>query len=218
MPRTEARYVEAAADAGAAEQFVPRVDLREALVETPKFPKIRVVRDDAALRRIGEMRHRQYVERQGKNYPALPGLQGCLVEEIDAFAVNIYAEDRTGITCAMRSNDLADARHPQVEYFRSLASQLGIAERTALTCSRLVRAPEHSGRHVPQLIDFVRLQTVRAGWRYCIMQTAERLVPFFCKFEFRDSGISSIDPVAGRLQVLVLDTRNDPVKRRGISP
>ena len=212
MPPTDARCAEVAA-----EEFVPRIDLSEALVETPRFPNIHVARDDSVLRRIGEMRHRQYVERQGKNYQALPGLQDCLVEEIDAFAVNIYAQDRTGITCAMRINDLADERHPQVGYFQSLARELGIAERRALTCSRLVRAPEHNGRHVPRLIDFVRLQTVQAGWRYCIMQTAERLVPFFCKFEFRDSGISSVDPVAGRLQVLVLDTRNDPVKRRGIS-
>lgn len=212
MPRTEARCADVAA-----EEFAARIGLRDALVETPEFPNIHIARDDAVLRQIGKMRHRQYVERQGKNYPALPGLQDCLVEEIDTFAVNIYAEDRAGITCAMRINDLADARHPQVGFFRSLARQLSIAERAALTCSRLVRAPEHSGRHVPQLIDFVRLQTVRAGWRYCIMQTAKRLVPFFGKFEFRDSGISSIDPVAGQLQVLVLDTRNEPVKRRGMS-
>ena len=34
-----------------------------------------------------------------------------------------------------------------------------------------------------------RVQTVRAGRRYCIMQTAERLVPFFRKFEFLETGI-----------------------------
>jgi hypothetical protein len=212
MPQTEGCRAAAFADA-----FPPRVVLSEALVEAPEFPRIRIVRDMAVLRQIGEMRHRQYVERQGKNYAALPGLQDCLVEEIDAFAVNIYAEDATGITCAMRINDLADPRHPQLCFFRTLAGRLGIDERTALSCSRLVRALEHNGRHVPQLIDFVRLQTVRAGWRYCIMQTAERLIPFFHKFEFHDSGISSIDPVAGRLQVLVLDTRNTLKRRRGAS-
>ena len=189
-----------------------RADLRDVLVETPEFPRIRIVRDPAVMRRIGEMRHRQYVERQGKSYAALPGLQDCLIEEVDAFAINIYAEDNSGITCAMRISDLADARHPQAPFFRGLARQLGIVESVALTCSRLVRAPEHNGRHVPQLIDFVRLQTVRAGWRYCIMQTAERLIPFFRKFEFHDSGISSIDPVAGPLQVLVLDTRNTLIR------
>ncbi len=80
----------------------------------------------------------------------------------------------------------------------------------ALTCTRLVRRPNYSGRHAVDLIRFVRRQTVRAGWRYCIMQTAERLVPFFLKFKFFETGIWSDDPAGGRLQVLILDTKGRP--------
>jgi hypothetical protein len=50
-------------------------------------------------------------------------------------------------------------------------------------------APCGSAKSAIDLIRFWRVQTVRAGWRYCIMQTAERLVPFFRKFEFLETGI-----------------------------
>jgi hypothetical protein len=198
----------------AAEDIVPSVGLREALVEAPEYPRVRIARDEVVMRRIGEIRYRQYVERQGKNYRAVGGLENCLVEEIDAHSVNIYAEDSRNITCALRIGELVDERNSQAGFLRALARHYGIPERLTLTCSRLVRSPAHSGRHVVQLIDFVRLQTVRAGWRYCIMQTAERLVPFFRKFEFHETGIWSDDPVAGRLQALVLDTRHQPVQRK----
>ena len=47
------------------------------------------------------------------------------------------------------------------------------------------------------------------------MQTAERLVPFFRKFEFFETGIWTQDATAGRLQVLILDTRMRPVQGSG---
>ena len=78
-----------------------------------------------------------------------------------------------------------------------------------------MRAPRHSGRHAVDLIRFVRWQTVRAGWRYCLMQTAEKLVPFFRKFEFQETGVWSDDSAAGRLQVLLLDTRLRPLQEEG---
>ena len=77
-----------------------------------------------------------------------------------------------------------------------------------------MRAPRHSGRHAVHLIRFVRWQAVHAGWRYCIMQTAEKLVPFFRKFEFHETGIWADDPTAGRLQVLILDTMMRPVQEQ----
>lgn len=194
-------------------EAAPRAGIREAIVEAPEYPHVRIVRDDQVMRRIGEIRYRQYVEGQGKRYRSVAGAERCLIEEIDAHSVNIYAEDTSGITCAMRINDLMDGRDALVDFFRGVAGRIGISEHIALTCQRLVRAPHHNGRHAVQLIRFVRLQTVRAGWRYCIMQTAERLVPFFRKFEFNETGIWSDDPVAGRLQVLILDTRGRPVQQ-----
>ena len=48
------------------------------------------------------------------------------------------------------------------------------------------------------------------------LQTPARfIVPFFRKFEFYETGIWSDDPVAGRLQVLVLDTGFQPIQQRG---
>ena len=76
-------------------------------------------------------------------------------------------------------------------------------------------APCGPAKSAIDLIRFVRVQTVRAGWRYCIMQTAERLVPFFRKFEFLETGIWTQDAAAGRLQVLILDTRMRPVQGSG---
>jgi hypothetical protein len=188
--------------------------LRDTLCESQTFPNVRIVRDAATLRRVGELRHQQYVQNQRKPYSSIAGLDGCLIEDADARAVNIYAQDASGITCAMRIDDLDDDSDERIALLRRVSDQLDMPRRLALTCSRLVRAPHHSGRHAVQLIQFVRLQTVRAGWRYCIMQTSARLVPFFEKFEFKETGIWSDDPVAGWLQFLVLDTRSRPVQQR----
>jgi hypothetical protein len=204
---------ELACDLAIAQSMPPR-GLRDAIVEAPEFPRVRIVRDEATMRRIGELRHQQYVERLGRPYPSIASGGGCLIEEIDAHSVNIYAEDAAGITCAMRINDLVDDRHRLVGLFRDVADRFAIPRDSTLTCSRLVRAPGHSGRHAVHLIQFVRLQTVRAGWRYCVMQTAERLVPFFRRFEFFETGLWSDDPVAGRLQTLILDTRSLAVQPR----
>lgn len=174
------------------------------------FAHVRVVRDYALLRQIGRLRHRQYVETQHKRYESIVLERECLIEASDFKATNIYARDSAGITCAMRIGEIDGDRY--ADYFRGVAETIGIPLETSLTCTRLVRRPSHSGRHAVDLIRFVRVQTVRAGWCYCIMQTAERLVPFFCKFEFFETGIWTHDPAAGRLQVLVLDTKMRPVQ------
>jgi hypothetical protein len=185
--------------------------LREALsAPADGFAHVGVVRDYALLRRIGRLRHLQYVETQHKRYESMVLERDCLIEPSDFRATNIYARDTGGITCAMRIGEIAGDRNG--EFFRDVAKTLGVPLDTSLTCTRLVRRPSHSGRHAVDLIRFVRLQTVRAGWRYCIMQTAERLVPFFLKFDFFETGIWTHDPAAGRLQVLVLDTRMRPVQ------
>jgi hypothetical protein len=188
--------------------------LRDTLQESQAFPHVKIVRDADALRRVGELRHRQYVQNQRKAYCSIAGHDDCLIEQADLRAVNIYAEDESGITCAMRIDELKDDGDERITLLRRISDQQGIPHRLALTCSRLVRATHHSGRHAVQLIQFVRLQTVSLGWRYCIMQTSARLVPFFQKFEFNETGIWSDDPVAGWLQVLVLDTRLRPVQQR----
>jgi hypothetical protein len=185
--------------------------LRQALSAPAEgFAHVRVVRDYPLLRQIGRLRYQQYIATQHKKYETMVLEPDCLIEGSDFVATNICASDAAGVTCAMRVGEIADDRH--ADYFRNVAETLGIALETALTCTRLVRRPSHSGRHAVDLIRFVRVQTVRAGWRYCIMQTAERLVPFFLKFEFFETGVWAHDPAAGRLQVLVLDTRLRPVQ------
>ena len=85
------------------------VPLRAALVEdSERFPHVRVVRDYPVLRQIGEIRHRQYVERQGKAYGSMVLDRQCLIEPSDFASVNIYARDNQGITCAMRVGDVLD--------------------------------------------------------------------------------------------------------------
>lgn len=188
--------------------------LRQALSAAIEgFPHVHVVRDYAVLRRIGRLRHLQYVETQRKKYPSIVLDPDCLIEPEDFAATNVCARDAGGITCAMRIGEIGVG--PYGDHFRNVAETLGIPLDKALTCTRLVRRPSHSGRHAVDLIRCVRAQTVRAGWRYCIMQTAERLVPFFVKFEFFETGIWTNDPAAGRLQVLILDTRMRPVQGGG---
>ena len=191
--------------------------LRHALQQaTDLFVHVRVVRDYPVLQRIGRLRYEQYVERQGKPYGSIVLERGCLIEPADFSAVNIYAEDGCGITCAMCIGEAADERqNPYAELLSVVAQRIGVPLELALTCTRLVRAPRHSGRHAVDLIRFVRWQTVRAGWRYCLMQTAEKLVPFFRKFEFQETGVWSDDSAAGRLQVLLLDTRLRPLQEEG---
>lgn len=187
--------------------------LREALLEAPDhFPHVRVVRDYAVLRQIGRIRHHQYVANQRKPYGSVVLDRACLIEPGDFASVNIYACDRQGITCAMRVGEVRTDQNSCWSLFEQLAVRFEITAELALTCTRLVKAPRHSGRHAVDLIHFVRLQTVHAGWRYCVMQTSERLVPFFRKFGFVETGIWSQDHAAGRLQVLILDTNFQPVQ------
>jgi hypothetical protein len=193
------------------DQGTAPLPLRAALVEhIERFPHVRVVRDYPVLRQVGEIRHRQYVERQGKAYASMVLDRQCLIEANDFTSVNIYARDDHGITCAMRVGEVLGDANPHSPLFGQVVRRLGLPVETSLTCTRLVRAPRHSGRHAVHLIRFVRWQAVHAGWRYCIMQTAEKLVPFFRKFEFHETGIWADDPAAGRLQVLVLDTMMRP--------
>lgn len=195
---------------------LPPAPLRGALVEdVERFPQVRVVRDYPVLRQIGKIRHRQYVERQGKPYGSMVLDRQCLIEPSDFTSVNIYARDDQGITCAMRVGEVLGGDNPYTPLFEQVVRRYGLAVDATLTCTRLVRAPRHSGRHAVHLIRFVRWQTVRAGWRYCIMQTAEKLVPFFRKFGFDETGIWADDPAAGRLQVLVLDTMMRPTQEYG---
>lgn len=201
------------ADAGLQSGSAP-LPLRTVLLESAdRFPHVRVVRDYPVLKRIGELRYRQYVDNQGKPYRSAVLDRDCLIEPNDFTSVNIYAEDGHGITCAMRIGEVEHEHNPHNDLFREVVRQLGVAADVALTCSRLVRAPRHSGRHAVDLIRFVRWQTVRGGWRYCVMQTAERLIPFFRKFEFAETGVWSDDPAAGRLQILLLDTRMRPLQQ-----
>lgn len=209
---TSGRATEPDNDAGRAP---PVVTLREALSEcSPRFPHVHVVRDYAVLRQIGRIRHLQYVQSQGKAYASMVLERHCLIEPCDFQAVNIYARDSRGITCAMRIGEASDDERPHAPLIASIARQCEVPLELALTCTRLVRAPRHSGRHAVDLINFVRWQTVRAGWRYCIMQTAEKLVPFFRKFEFHETGIWSEDAAAGRLHALILDTKHIPLQTR----
>ena len=197
------------------DQGTAPLPLRAALVEhIERFPQVRVVRDYPVLRQIGEIRHRQYVERQGKAYASMVLDRQCLIEASDFTSVNIYARDGQGITCAMRVGEVLGDTSPYTPLFERVARRFGLSVETSITCTRLVRAPRHSGRHAVHLIRFVRWQAVHAGWRYCIMQTAEKLVPFFRKFEFHETGIWADDPAAGRLQVLVLDTTMRPVQEQ----
>jgi len=96
------------------------------------------------------------------------------------------------------------------------ADAAGIDPRITTTCSRLVRSPNHKGQHAADLICFARLQTVMAGYRYCVMQTAERLVPYFKRFEFYETGRWTEDSIAGCLQTMILDTKLDPIRNRRI--
>jgi hypothetical protein len=166
------------------------------------------------LRRIGRLRHLQYVEGQAKRYRSVVLDRDCLLEPADFSAVNIYACDAEGITCAMRIGNVLDPHNPYAELFLQAADRCGVSIERALTCTRLVRAPRHSGRHAVDLVAFVRWQTVHAGWRYCIMQTSEKLLPFFRKLEFHETGIWSEEPAAGRLQVLILDTADRPERQK----
>jgi len=192
---------------------INRPTLRDALAaKTDRFPHIEVVRDYEVLRQIGRIRHQQYVSNQGKPYRSMVLDRDCLIEAGDFVSVNIYARDYQGITCAMRIGRVADDANPYRELLENAARRFDVPLDAALTCTRLVRAPRHSGRHVVDLIRFLRWQAVRAGWRYCIMQTAERLVPFFLRFEFRETGIWSDDPTAGRLHTLIVDTRMQPMQ------
>jgi hypothetical protein len=137
--------------------------LRESLVERfDQFPHVHIVRDYPVLQLIGEIRYRQYVENQGKPYASMVLDQNCLIEPSDFSSVNIYTRGSEGITCAMRISEIGDRQHPNADFFEHVAREFGVAVDLALTCTRLVRAPCHSGRHAVDLIRFVRWQAVRA--------------------------------------------------------
>ncbi|MFC3694239.1 hypothetical protein [Chenggangzhangella methanolivorans] len=193
------------------EPIEPR-PLREALVAHSAFPHVRIADTYARLRAIGALRHRQYVAGQGKPYASAVRDAGTLLELADFSSVNLYAVDRDGLTAAMRVGPLVGSNHPKARHFQSIAEDLNVSARRTLICTRLVRDPRHSGRHAVDLVSFVRVRTVEAGWRYCLMQTSEALVRFFERQGFTSTGRWSQDESAGRLQTMLLDTHDLPVR------
>lgn len=179
------------------------VCLKDALIETTEHPRVRIARDRETLQRIADL-HRQC--------PPDAPLGTCPLESLGPTGINVYVEDAGAMTCAVEVADLEGRHGGNLDFFRRLADQLGMARSVTLTGSRFVKASHHDGRDMAELIGFIRLQAVRAGWRYCIVQTTERLVRFLRRFGFHETGLWSIDPIAGRLQVLVLDTRDRPVQ------
>src|SRR5689334_22885081 len=71
----------------------PPLPLRSALVESSRFPHVHIVRDYPVLRRVGRLRHQQYVAAQAKRYKSVVLDRDCLIEPADFSAVNIYASD-----------------------------------------------------------------------------------------------------------------------------
>jgi hypothetical protein len=109
----EATFGRATADDHDFRRRVPGLTLREALSEhTTRFPHVHVVRDFTVLQQIGRIRHRQYVQNQGKGYASMVLERNCLIEPCDFQAVNIYARDQRGITCAMRIGEAGDEQGP----------------------------------------------------------------------------------------------------------
>ena len=188
--------------------------LREALIEHPAYPQVRVANTYARLREIGRLRHRQYVMAQGKPYASAVRDPATLLELADFTSVNLYAVDTYGLTAAMRIGPLLGSGHPRAAYFCEVAAELDVDPSRTLTCTRLVRDPRHSGRHAVDLVSFVRLQTVQSGWRWCLMQTSAALERFFERQNFVSTGRWIEDECAGRLQTMLLDTNDDPIRRR----
>ncbi|WP_144404777.1 hypothetical protein [Belnapia sp. F-4-1] len=190
------------------------LSLREALVPSQTFPHITVVRDWALLAHIGRLRYTQYVEAQQKLYQSAVLQPNCLLEHADFTGVNICGLQEGQLTAAMRINVLMDSTVPASAVLLPVAGELGIERDRTLICTRLVRAIEHSGSHAADLIRFVRQQTVTAGYRYCLMQTAPRLVRYFTRFEFTATDVWTDDQAAGRLNVMLLDTRMQATQHR----
>lgn len=186
--------------------------LREALQPCPEYPQVRVVRDYVALRRVGRLRHQQFISVQRKAYRSAVLDPNCLLELSDLSGVNIYAAEGDKLTAAMRIALLSDENHPAAPLFAEVASRNRVEAALTLICTRLVRNPEYNGRHAGDLVRFVRLQAVTAGYRYCIMQTAERLVPYFRRFQFFPTDHVVEDEAAGALVTMILDTRFRPVQ------
>lgn len=184
--------------------------LSECLVPNPFFPRVRVATNSEDLIAIGRVRHQQYVERQGKAYRSIAEVRGCLLDECDVNAINLFTRDGAGVTAALRVADIASTVDFQREVYGHVTVRMGIPAFQTLTCTRLVRRLSHSGRHVVELVNFVRWQAVNAGWRYCLIQTSPELVPEFERIGFVSSGQSFDDAVIGRLEILLFDTWNAP--------
>ena len=117
------------------EEITP-LPLRDALVEhVERFPQIRVVRDYPVLRQIGEIRHRQYVERQGKAYASMVLDRQCLIEPNDFTSVNLYARDDHGITCTMRVGEVLGDANPYTPLFEQVTRRFRLPVETSITCA-----------------------------------------------------------------------------------
>ena len=94
-------------EAGTPSQTASPTPLRQALsVPAESFPHVHAVKDYAVLRRIGRLRHLQYVETQRKNYRSIVLDRDCLVEPEDFAAMSIDVCDASGFTCAMRIGEI----------------------------------------------------------------------------------------------------------------
>ena len=195
----------------------PPQPLRSALVPSDLYPHVRVVRDYATLTKIGRIRYEQYVLTQGKTYRSAVLDRDCLLELSDFTGVNVYATDGQAITAAMRVSHIVDPHHPRSALLVAAAGRHGIDVAISLLCSRLVKHPAYKISHAADLVRFVRYQTVAAGYRYCVMQTAPKLVPYFKRFQFYNSGTVVDDPDAGTLHIMILDTEFKRAQLRRLS-
>jgi hypothetical protein len=172
-----------------------------------EYCHVKVCNNYAILKQIGRLRHHQYIESQNKNYKTVVLEESCLIENCDFTSINLYTTISGVVSCAVRVGLLTDTSQPSAKWLLKTAPTIGIDPKIAVTCTRLVRDPNHSGRHAIDLMDFMRWNFVRVGYRYCVFQAAERLITFFRRMGCSETGIWSDDPAAGKLQILVLDTQ-----------
>ncbi|QCI66760.1 hypothetical protein [Phreatobacter stygius] len=204
----EAAGAAAGPDGPVAGRPYPPLPLTIALVEDlGRFPQVRVVRDQQMLKRIGRLRYGQGVREPEKVTTSVVSDPGCLIEASDFKGVNVLSFDADGVTVALRVGDALDQGSPGFDTHRQVMRAHGIAPFLAYTCSRLVCAPRHGGEDLAALLGYVRWQAVHAGWRYGLLQASQDQVASCRACDFRETGMFIDDPVAGRLQVLVLDSQ-----------
>ncbi|WFU07443.1 hypothetical protein QA648_36555 (plasmid) [Rhizobium sp. CB3171] len=169
---------------------------------------------------IGELRYRLFIKRDGKNYEHADHRNKIFLEPVDLVSANFYAMIAGTCGLSVRLTSAADClsdRHLSliVEHSRLTDAEL---EGTVLNSRFAVVDDNRMKLRIPVVLREIYRVGMESGALRCLLAARAELVPLFARFGFAPLGGQYHDPVAGLLQIMVLNAFDRTALLRCSSP